>query len=553
MYIVEVPTKTSTGKLSHVCVLLRESFREKGKVKTRTLANLTHLKREVIEAIKIALKSPEKVLNVNLTNNSIKTKSGLSIGSVWCVYQIAKRLGIVKALGETDSGKLALIQVIARVIDQGSRLSATRLAASHAICDIVGIEKTFNEDHLYNNLEWISKNQDRIEKVMFKTRKVDADLFLYDVTSSYLEGEENHFGRYGYNRDKKKGKKQIVLGLLCDKEGNPVSIKVYEGNTSDPVTLKDHIKKIKEDYKCERVTFVGDKGMIKSGQMEDLERAGFHYITSISKSQIETLLKENTIQLELFDDKIYEVEKEGIRYILRRNPIRAKEVKENRVSKMNKIREMIEEKNKYLREHRKAKLDKTENKIKEKINSLKLSKYVNVSNEGREIKISIDEKKLRKIEELDGCYIIQTDISKEIPAEIIHSRYKDLSKVEWAFRTSKTTFLEMRPWYVRTEASTKGHAVVVMLSYQIVKALGELWKEENNTVKEILMQLSSICSVEIEMGENVVLNQIPVPRQDLKRFLEKADITLPSYLSKSKVNVVSRKHLAKERKSYQHH
>ena len=192
---------------------------------------------------------------------------------------------------------------------------------------------------------------------------------------------------------------------------------------------------------------------------------------------------------------------------------------------------------------------KTEKKIREKINRLKLSKYVITISEGRKIIIKIEEKKLRKIEELDGCYIIQTDLPKEIPAEKIHSRYKDLSKVEWAFRTSKTTFLEIRPWYVRTEASTKGHAVVVMLAYQIVKALKELWKEENYTVKEILSQLSSICSVEIEMGKDVVLNQIPVPRQDLKRFLEKADITLPSYLPKSEVKVVSRKHLKKERKS----
>lgn len=233
-----VINKAKHGKKIYNSILLRESYRENGKVKKRTIANLSNCPLEEVEAIKLALKYKANLASL-INVKDVNLKEGLSVGAVWTVYQLAKRLGIETALGNDNIGKLALWQVIARTIDQGSRLSAVRLAKSHAACDVLGIEQGFNEDDLYVNLAWLSDQQGLIEDRLFALYKDSGacELFLYDVTSSYLEGVENHFGAYGYNRDGKRGKQQIVIGLLCDAHGEPVSVEVFAGNTqweSDP-------------------------------------------------------------------------------------------------------------------------------------------------------------------------------------------------------------------------------------------------------------------------------------------------------------------------------
>ena len=174
---------------------------------------------------------------------------------------MARQLGIQAALGSTRQGKLALWQIIARVIDQGSRLSAVRLASSHAACDILGME-SFNEDDLYANLDWLDANQARIEDRMFAAaaRPGGNVFFLYDVTSSYLEGGRNELAAFGYNRDGKKGKRQITIGLLCNAQGQPLSIEVFTGNTHDTATMASQIRKVAQRFGGGEVTFVGDRG-----------------------------------------------------------------------------------------------------------------------------------------------------------------------------------------------------------------------------------------------------------------------------------------------------
>ena len=182
----------------YVRYLLRENYRDNGKVKHRTIANLSRCSTEEIQAIKLALKHKDDLSQLCSIRESISLKQGLSFGGVWLVYQVAKQLGIVNSLGSSREGKLALWQVIARVIDQGSRLSAVRLASSHACCDILDLN-SFNEDDLYANLDWLEVNQAKIEKRLYKTMYPDnnkPDIFLYDVTSSYLEGRYNEFGAF---------------------------------------------------------------------------------------------------------------------------------------------------------------------------------------------------------------------------------------------------------------------------------------------------------------------------------------------------------------------
>jgi hypothetical protein len=207
------PSRITRGGKTYTRHLLRESYRANGKVLHRTIANVSHCSEAEIEAIRLALRHKEDLEHLGTIEDAITLKQGLSFGAVWTVYHIARRLGIAKALGTTRDGKLALWQVMARVIDQGSRLSAVRLAMAHAACDVLGLG-AFDEDALYENLDWLAGAQASVEDRLFaqRTKSKPVSLFLYDVTSSYLEGTQNAFAAFGYNRDGKKGKRQLVIG-----------------------------------------------------------------------------------------------------------------------------------------------------------------------------------------------------------------------------------------------------------------------------------------------------------------------------------------------------
>jgi transposase len=549
MHIVE--NKSKQGKKIYQSILLRESYRKDGKVKKRTIANLSHCSPEEISAIKLALQYKNDLSKLVHLEDDVKLQEGLSVGAVWAVYQIAKRIGIEGALGKEFNGKLSLWQVIARVIDQGSRLSAVRLGQVHAACDILGITRGFTEDNLYKNLAWMADNQEEVERRLFSGRrgKESAEIFLYDVTSSYLEGEDNFFGEYGYNRDGKKGKKQIVIGLLCDEYGEPVSVEVFSGNVQDPKTFVPQVRKIAVRFGCRRVTFVGDRGMIKSAQIEQLPE-GFHYITAITKPQIRSLMQQGVIQLDLFDKDIGEVEEEGVRYILRRNPIRAEELDKNRLSKRKKIEQLTEQKNLYLKEHLRAKVATGIKEITGKIKQLKVDKWLRVQAQDRILTLEVDEECLKKESDLDGCYAIKTDLPKSAAdKQIIHDRYKDLTLVEKIFRNCKTTFLEVRPVFVRTEKSTRGHVLTVMLAYMIVRYLQQAWNEFDLTVEEGLKQLSTLTSIEMKVKDQQSVLKIPKPREQSENLLKALNIKMPTVLPHKEVLVVTKKKLQKQRKA----
>src|SRR5271157_344847 len=222
MHIARARWPSSNGKI-YESIYLRESYREGDRVRKRNIANLTHCDPQEIAAIEVALK-----YNGNLAAlgslEQIHLCQGPSVGAVWTVYETARRLGIAQALGPGFAGQLALWQVLARVLDQGSRLSAVRLAQVHAAAAVLGLQRGFDENDLYANLGGLSEQQERIENRLFAARGRGTEkpqLFLYDVTSSYLEGPDNAYGAYGCNREGKKGKKQIVIGLLCDPQGEP--------------------------------------------------------------------------------------------------------------------------------------------------------------------------------------------------------------------------------------------------------------------------------------------------------------------------------------------
>lgn len=601
MYIDRSRVKGPNGTV-YTRYLLRESYREDGKVKNRTLGNLSSCSQDVIAAIRAALKNPDSVLTIlshagvevqatrgqkpkpdanaepgKLTTigdeaivgnhshvpsrqtvpvssepSSLPLKQGPSIGAVLVLEQLAQELGIVDALGSKRDGKLALWQIMARAIEQGSRLSAVRLARDLRVGEVLGLP-SFDEDDLYANLAWLSANQDAIEKflhdrlIRLKPESLTSDdvaqgLYLYDVTSTYLEGEHNAFAAFGYNRDGKKGKKQIVIGLLCTASGEPIAIKVFKGNTSDPKTVASQVHKLQEDFGAKHITLVGDRGMIRGPQIEHLQAVGMHYITAISKPQIETLIEASVLNMDLFAEELGEVieptnedgGKTAERYIMRRNPVRQAECEAIRESKHNEMARAVQQANEYLAAGAKRQAAVQLKHIEQRIKRLGLSDWLKAETsevEPRSIILRTDKEAKAEAVKLDGCYVIKTDLTVEQMGKAeVHQRYKDLNSVECAFRRSKSVELELRPVHVRRAESTQGHVLVVMLSYLLMRELGQRWSQVDMTVGEGLSRLNTYCAVETQEGELLLLE----PRADVASLVNAARVKLPRKLSTTK-------------------
>jgi len=549
-YVASMYIDTTTSKRGskvYVRHLLRSSFREDGKVKHTTIANLSSCSDDEITALKLALKHKGNLTSL-VSLDDIETTLGKRIGAVWTLNTIAERVGIVKALGKDSPAKLALLQVIARCADQGSRLSAVRFAMRHALCEVLGIKK-LDEDDLYENLAWLAKHQEEIEKKLFALRFPDSvpTLFLYDVTSSYLEGDCNEMADWGYNRDKKKGKKQIVVGLLAGPDGLPVAVRVFRGNTTDTKTVADQVRILASSFGVKNVTLVGDRGMLKGPQIEALPD-DFRYITAISKPQIQKMLGEGTLQYELFTNHVCEVDDSGVRFILRRNPIRAEQIAMSRKSKRDSIVNAAEERTKYLTEHPRAKASNALGKVTAKIEKLKAEKWLTATEKDRVIRVETDEDALSQVALLDGCYVVKSDVpQKDADAQTLHDRYCNLEMVERSFRTMKMSHLEMRPVFVTKSVSTQGHVFVVMLALLLQRELERCWVDMDITVEEGIDELAAIHMQETKLGAATIQN-IPSPTKLGKQLLNEAAVTLPTVLPKITANVHTKKNLPSERK-----
>lgn len=527
--------------------LLRTSYRDNGKVKHKTLLNLSACSADEVNAIKLALKHKKNILNLSSLDN-IETTLGKRIGSVWLLKSIAEKIGISKALGSDQNAQMAMLQIMARVANQGSRLSAVRFAKRHAVCEILGIKK-LNEEDLYENLAWLANRQEAIEKRLFRHRfpEKPPTLFFYDVTSTYLEGMCNELANWGYNRDKKKGKMQIVIGLLTGPDGLPVAVRVFEGNTADTKTVSEQVRSLAESFGVKDVTLVGDRGMLKGPQIKALPD-DFRYITAITKPQINNMLSKGVLQLELFDKTVCEVEDNGIRYVLRRNPFRAEQIASTRLSKQDAVEKIAAERTRYLAEHQRAEGEKARQKVQTKINKLKADKWLTATVENRVITVHKDDEALSETALLDGCYVIKSDVPKaDANAQLLHDRYCDLENVERDFRTMKSVHLEMRPVFVKKKESTNGHVFVVMLSLLLQRKIEKYWSEMDITVEEGLDELGAIHMQEVRLG-NACIQDIPKPNKIGRQLLKNARVNLPSVFPKTIANVDTKKKLESERK-----
>ena len=557
MFIAKVISKGKQGK-SYTSLLLRESVRAGSTVKSKTLAVLTRLPAHVLEAVRRAIAQPADSLPkvANASNGSLRLRQAESFGALWTVDQLAQQLGIKKALGVTREAELSYWQVLARALRPGSSLLAmVRLATTCAAAALLGWRRAFTEDDLYANGAWLEGRHPVIERRLWQARPAHPknQLFLYDVTSSYLEGDYNALAAWGYNRDHKEGKKQLVVGLLTDSQGEPVSIQVYRGNTSDLKTFGQQVHKIKKELGCEGVTLVGDRGMIRTDQKAAAQKADFHFVTALTKPQIQKLLADQVLQLELFEETVHEVlGEDGRRFVLRRNPVRQQEIKRTRDQKQQSLEAALKKANTYLDEHPRAKVATQRRKLAARLESLKVQAWLKLTLKKQRLVLSLDAPALQAAAQLDGCYVVETDLkTSQADAQTIHDRYKDLAFVERDFRTLKTGHLEFRPWFVCTQDNTQAHALTSMLALKVRRHLERAWWPLEVTVEEGLRELETLCVMELvhpESGE-VVARQVPEPSAGQKQLLAALKLGLPASVPQAEVIVGTRKKINKVRKT----
>jgi transposase len=532
MYIASIPNRSSPP-----AILLRESYRKDGKVRTRTIANLTQWKSSHVAALRLILKNEfDEAIAMGTPT------CGKSFGLLFALNHLAKEIGLSTALGKQKYSKLTLFLIFARIAHQGSRLSAIRWGRQHTVSDILGIED-FNENDLYKTLDWVADHQENIENLLYqhylKGHSKPPQLVLYDVTSSYFEGDENELSEYGYNRDGKRGKKQIVIGLLTDVDGEPLAVRVFKGNTSDPTTIPEQVNLVKNQFGIEDVIFVGDRGMIKSKGKDIITEASFKYITALTNEQVRKLLKDSVIQPDLFDDTIHEIEHNDKRLILRCNQSLKRLEMHRREDKVSKLKAMIEERNKVVSDSKRARPSVGLKNVTEWVESHKMHKWVSVSLNESVLAYTIDEEAMKESALLDGCYVMESNVSSDRLDKIaINETYCRLQVVERGFRSMKTADLEIRPIFLRNGERTKGHIFISMLALKLMRAFESKLKLvfdtiENNkeavTIDDAMAALSRLCFLHYgDQDQDTEVVRLPSPDTLQSTVLSALGLNLPT-------------------------
>ena len=472
MYVTTIPNRSSPP-----AILLRESYREGEKVKTRTLANLSHWPVEQIESLRRVLRGDTVVS----PEDAFEIQRSLPHGHVAAVLGTLRKLGLERLIDRQASAErsIAVAMVAARIIDPRSKFATARgLSEETAVCSLreeLGIESV-SEDDLYRAMDWLLRRQERIENALAKRHLSDGTLVLYDVTSTYFEGRKCPLAHLGHSRDGKKGKLQIVFGLLSNLEGCPCAVEVFPGNTGDPTTLAAQIRKTRERFALERVVLVGDRGMITEARLrDDIKPAdGLDWITALRAPAVAKLLKAGAIQMSLFDERdlaeISHPDYPGERLIVCRNPLLAEERARKREELLQATeRELAKIQAATLRKRRPLRgKDEIALRVGKNIGRYKVQKHFRLEITDDSLRY---ERKVEKIEAealLDGIYVIRTSVSEQLLAsEGTVAAYKRLSMVERAFRSLKTVDLKVRPIFHHVPDRVRSHVFICMLAYYV--------------------------------------------------------------------------------------
>jgi transposase len=372
----------------------------------------------------------------------------------------------------------------------------------------------------YGALFALEENREDILKALYHKNHTPGKLYLYDITSSYFEGTTCPLADYGYNRDGKKGKMQVVIGIICDERGCPIWVEVFKGNTQDQTTVKSQLVNLKEKLGLDEFIFVGDRGMVTNARIEELEKEGwwesFNYITALTREEMMRAVEAegHPIQLDLFDHHhLVEVEKEGTRYVLCHNPERQEQDQRTR----QRLLDLTEEKLACIRKNvvtgRIKKKDVIARRLYRWSNRWNMERFFEVTYDEGSFSYRRKEEEITRYERLDGCYVIRSNTPKETTEEL-RNHYKDLKHVEQAFRTMKTTDIQTRPIRHFNEPQVRGHIFACFLAYRVIWELRERLRPvltrdpetkqcEAGSLADIWRELGTVSLAKFEAREKV--------------------------------------------------
>ena len=472
MYIEIVPNRNSPP-----AILLREGWREDGKVRKRTLANLSGWPQARIEALRRVLKD-EPLVGRQEAFDIVRSRPH---GHVAAVLGTLRQLHLDRLIGTRRSPERdrVLAMIVARVLEPGSRLATARnlaeATAANSLADTLGMD-TVDEDDLYAAMEWLLQRQGHIERALARRHLEEGALVLYDLTSVYLEGRKCPLARRGHSRDGKRGKLQIEFGLLCDGEGRPVAVEVFAGNTADPATVGAQIGKLRARFGLTKVVLVGDRGMLTEARIrEEVKPAELDWISALRGPAIRRLVESGAVQLSLFDHKdLVEIRSDlypDERLMVCRNPLLA----ERRARKREELLEATEGLLETIAEatRREKRRLKGEEKIGERVGKVigryKVAKHFTWEiDDGGVFRYRREAASITAEAALDGIYVIRTSLDKAgMKAPDTVRAYKSLSGVERAFRSLKSVDLKVRPVFHRTDGRVRAHVLLCMLAYYV--------------------------------------------------------------------------------------
>jgi transposase len=474
MYIETVPNRGSRP-----AVLLRESFRENGRVRKRTLTNLSDWPTDRIEALRAVLRGGASL--PGKLEDAFKIVRTRPHGHVAAVLGTLRALGLEKLIDRHRSRErdLTVAMIIARIIDPRSKLATVRGLCEETLSSTLGELldlATADEDELYGAMDWLLERQASIEDALAARHLTEGTFVLYDVSSTYFEGRTCSLAKLGHSRDGKKDKLQVVFGLLCDAEGRPVAVEVFDGNTGDPKTVAAQVKKLRARFGLKHLVLIGDRGMLTTARIkEDLRSVeDYEWITALRAPAIQRLVKNGNLQLSLFDRKeiaeITDPSFPGERLVVCKNPLLAAERARKRIEllaaterELDKIVVAVGRRKNPLRG--KAEIGVRVGRV---LGRYKMAKHFRVEIGDASVRYQRKQEKIDAETALDGFYVIRASVPRSVmDSEQLVAAYKGLSVVERAFRSCKTVDLKIRPIHHHLADRVRAHVLLCMLAYYV--------------------------------------------------------------------------------------
>jgi hypothetical protein len=458
--------------------LLRRSYRAGGKVLHETVGNLSHLPPETIDLIRRSLRGERFVAALD----RLEIVRSMPHGHVAAVLGTQRAVGLDTLLERERCRERDLVEamIAARVLDPRSKLATTRSWTQSTLADELGVGDA-DEDELYAAMDWLLERQERIENGLAKRHLADGSLVLYDLTSTYFEGRSCPLAKLGYSRDRKRGRAQIVFGLLTDAHGCPLAVEVFAGNTGDPSTVSSQVQKLRQRFGLQSVVMVGDRGMLTAARIrDDLVPAELSWITALRAPAIEALRTAGSLQLSLFDEKdlgeITDPAYPGERLIVCRNPLLAEQRSRKRdellactARNLERIRAQVEAGK--LRAEKAIGL-----RVGRVIDRFKMAKHFVLQIEAGSFRFERNQDQIAHEAALDGFYVLRTNVAEtQLDTAAVVRSYKSLSQVERAFRSIKTVDLHVRPIHHRTEARVRAHVFLCMLAFYVQWHMQRAW------------------------------------------------------------------------------